>query len=275
MLTPADVEQKTFSTALRGYDLDEVDDFLDEVVVTLRELTSQLESAGAGATEASVAVTPTPTPEPAAVIEPETEPVVEAPQLEIDESAIGRALVAAQEAADRLLEVARNEASEIVDEAKTEADSWSAEREAKRREAEAEVARLTMRVASIRAELSVLAGEVAEKLDEMDSVIDTASDADTEPAGADAAEHFTEPSAFSGEIDTGHAEDQPESVEGDVSDLADEGSEEPDHLDAMLTDVVNDLRLPGERNDHEAGDGHEGSDGESDTGPWDEGHEED
>ena len=30
-LTPIDVQQKTFATALRGYDLDEVDDFLDAV----------------------------------------------------------------------------------------------------------------------------------------------------------------------------------------------------------------------------------------------------
>ncbi|TDI37156.1 MAG: DivIVA domain-containing protein, partial [Acidobacteria bacterium] len=31
-MTPSDVEQKTFSTVLRGYDLDEVDDFLDDVI---------------------------------------------------------------------------------------------------------------------------------------------------------------------------------------------------------------------------------------------------
>ncbi len=37
-ITPADIEKKTFSTALRGYDLDEVDDFLDEMVAAVREL---------------------------------------------------------------------------------------------------------------------------------------------------------------------------------------------------------------------------------------------
>ena len=44
-LTPIDVQQKTFGTALRGYDLDEVDDFLDEVVTSLREYEEKLESA--------------------------------------------------------------------------------------------------------------------------------------------------------------------------------------------------------------------------------------
>ena len=48
MLKPSDVEQKTFSTALRGYDLDEVDDFLDEVVATIRELNKQLDEAREG-----------------------------------------------------------------------------------------------------------------------------------------------------------------------------------------------------------------------------------
>ena len=41
-ITPADIEKKTFSTALRGYDLDEVDDFLDEMVVAVRELEEEL-----------------------------------------------------------------------------------------------------------------------------------------------------------------------------------------------------------------------------------------
>ena len=35
-LTPIDVEQKAFTQALRGYQMDEVDDFLDEIVTALR-----------------------------------------------------------------------------------------------------------------------------------------------------------------------------------------------------------------------------------------------
>ena len=46
-LTPIDVQQKTFGTALRGYDLDEVDDFLDEVVTSLQGYEQRLVEAQA------------------------------------------------------------------------------------------------------------------------------------------------------------------------------------------------------------------------------------
>mgnify|MGYP000417498112 CR=1 FL=1 len=44
-LTPIDVQQKTFGTALRGYDLDEVDDFLDEIVTSLKDSEQRLRDA--------------------------------------------------------------------------------------------------------------------------------------------------------------------------------------------------------------------------------------
>jgi DivIVA domain-containing protein len=261
MLTIADVEQKTFSTALRGYDLDEVDDFLDEIVATIRTLNDQLDEARAAAeapvvtapiTETESAVVPVPEPELDVEPEPQPEPAAEAPAAGLDESAIGRALIAAQTAADRLLEDARGEAGRIVEVAKSEADSWSEEREAKRREAEAEIARLTDRVASVRSELSVLAGEVAEKLDEMDAVIHEAGEAEAPVPGSGA------------EISDGEVEGEPEpgpdaerwgySVDESPEDEEPEGpSNAVDHLDAMLTGVVNDLQLPSdepESHDH-------------------------
>ncbi|HEX6299101.1 MAG TPA: DivIVA domain-containing protein [Acidimicrobiia bacterium] len=269
MLTAADVEQKTFSTALRGYDLDEVDEFLDEIVATIRTLNEQLEEARA-ADWASAVGAPTPAPEPAAIVEPETaiepepkleteleaEPMVEAPVRDIDESAIGRALIAAQTAADRLLDDARDEAGKIVEEAKSEADSWSAEREAKRREAEAEIARLTDRVASVRSELSVLAGEVAEKLDEMDSVLNEGTDTDVTSQGdGEEAEAV---------VEVGHeGEASPEGwgyTDGEFTPDrdADAPSNGVDHLDAMLTGVVNDLQLSSDDSESEEG-GYEGN----------------
>jgi DivIVA domain-containing protein len=283
MLTAADVEQKTFSTALRGYDLDEVDDFLDEIVATIRALNEQLEEARTAAGESAV-VAPAATPEPAAIAEPETvmepepalevepepEPIVAAPVHEIDESAIGRALVAAQTAADNLLEDARDEAEKIVGEAKSEADSWSAEREAKRRAAEAEIARLTDRVASVRSELSVLAGEVAEKLDEMDSVIDEAVDNDVTPpgdddeAGADV-EAALEVGREDDPAPEGWGHTDGESTPDREPDAPSNGA---DHLDAMLTGVVNDLQLSPDDSEGQGYEGYreesEGDDGEED-----------
>lgn len=257
MLTAADVEQKTFSTALRGYDLDEVDDFLDQIVVTIRTLNEQLEQARVpdGVSEL---VAPAPAPEPATAMELETEPaaepLVEAPVRDIDVSAIGRALIAAQTAADRLLEDARDEAGKIVEEAKSEADSWSAEREAKRREAEAEIARLTDRVASVRSELSVLAGEVAEKLNEMDSVLNEATDTDVTAQGAG-----EEAGAHAEAVEVGHeSEPAPEAwgyMDGESTPRrdADAPAKGGDHLDALLTGVVNDLQLPSDDSESEGG----------------------
>jgi DivIVA domain-containing protein len=276
MLTTADIEQKTFSTALRGYDLDEVDDFLDEIVTTVRALNEQLDEAR-GAAEAPVITAAVSEPEPVVVPvpepEPEPEPVIMTPAPEIDESAIGRALIAAQNAADRLLEDARSEAGKIVDGAKSEADSWSAEREAKRREAETEIARLTDRVASVRSELSVLAGEVAEKLDEMDSVIHEGIETDVDPLG-DVGETVAEGGAASG--DGEETEDEPAverwgySVEEEPTRDAEPeaAANGDDHLDAMLSGVANDLQLtsdePGSREPESQDDYPESSDGDVD-----------
>lgn len=160
-ITPSDIEKKTFSTALRGYDLDEVDDFLDELVTAFRQLHDELADARTRIAQleldgGAAAVAPAPAgPVP-------------------DESAVGRALVAAQEAADRILEEARAEADRIVGAARTEADEFTRERDAKREAVEAEMAEMGSLVAKVRNELAVLATAVADKLDEMDGVVRSA-----------------------------------------------------------------------------------------------------
>lgn len=151
-LSPADVEQKTFSTALRGYDLDEVDDFLDEVVSTLRDLTDQLSAAKQA---------------PAPAVPMDRAVMAEGP----DESAVGRALIAAQETADQIIADARREADRIIKEADTEADLLVSERDKRKADAEAEMSMLTEHVSGVRARLAVLATAVADRLDEMDEAI--------------------------------------------------------------------------------------------------------
>lgn len=271
MLSPADVEQKTFSTALRGYDLDEVDDFLDEIVATIRELTEQLDEARRASAEGPAAAIPSPPAVEPVRIEAPDEAPVEPPrpdtaESDIDESAIGRALVAAQAAADRLLEEAQSEAAKIVEGAQSEAETWTEQREAKRREAEAEISALASRVASVRSELAVLAGEVSEKLDDMDAAIETADvDSDegviTEESvtrvGAEADEESNETTDDSGhheetgfdgtdDHEAGHGE---EGEDFEAVDDHDDAGEEPgpgndsDHLDEILTGVATDLQL--------------------------------
>src|SRR5512133_3068429 len=100
-LTPEDVVNKRFqSTKFReGYDQDEVDDFLDEVVVELRRLTQENEDLKArvsgGDVAAPVSAVPAKAAEPVNVPEPVAEPVaaavpapvVAAPAAEVDETA--------------------------------------------------------------------------------------------------------------------------------------------------------------------------------------------
>lgn len=294
MLSPADVEQKTFSTALRGYDLDEVDDFLDEIVATIKELNEQLEAARAARDEEATAPpAPVPVPEP----EPDQEPETAETRQDVDESAIGRALVAAQNAADQLLEEAQSQADRILEEAKDQADSFAAERDAKKREVEAEIAALSERVSSVRSELSVLAGEVAEKLDDMDQVLTgAAGETDTGPA-VDEGDEAETPDAVS------VVDDMPDDLDSDDTDLdsadtpddvdsddnldfgdtpgggeRDEESGGSDHLDEILTGVTNDLRLDSdvpETIDEDSGDSEdsdvpEGSDDDGDSDDSDE-----
>ena len=145
-LKPADIEQKTFSTALRGYDLNEVDDFLDDVIATIRDLEEQVKAKGGR--------------QPASSSDP-------AP----DESAVGRALIAAQNAADQILASARDEAERIKEEAKGETETWLKERDQKKAEAQQQIGELRLRVDNVRRELAVLATVVADGLDEMDASI--------------------------------------------------------------------------------------------------------
>jgi DivIVA domain-containing protein len=265
MLTTADVEQKTFSTALRGYDLDEVDDFLDEVVATIRELTEQLETAQQGRPPTTAA----PVTEPAAEPEPEPEaPATVAPAPAVDESAIGRALLAAQNAADQLLAEAQAQAASIVSDAQGEADTLQSEKEARRAEAESEIAALAARVSSIRSELSVLAGEVSVKLDEMDAVIteggETGYSSDEAEGEVVAIANHLDDEPL--DLDTEGLEED-ESLDDSSEDSAEQhsadhegpehGEDEADELDEILTGVANDLQFGSDDDDEDSDEEHE------------------
>ncbi|HEX6145631.1 MAG TPA: DivIVA domain-containing protein [Acidimicrobiia bacterium] len=221
-ITPADIEKKTFSTALRGYDLDEVDDFLDEMVVAVRELEEEL--ARARDRIAQLEQDPgAPTPGPAAAETPQAA----APG--IDESAVGRALVAAQQAADRILEEAREEAERVVSEARSEADTFARDREQRRAAMEAEMADMNGLVAGVRTQLAVLATTVADKLDEMDAAV---ADVRGRVAGEVGAEYHD---------DETPEPDRPEpaGVEPESPDLPSGGDttpDEPDQLDSRDED---------------------------------------
>ena len=149
-LTPEDVSNKRFTPVrLReGYDMGEVDQFLDEVEAELARLTRENEDLRSklSAAQQSGGSTPAPAPvqekapEPVKAPEPTAAPAPAAPAAPTE--TIKVATVAdASSAAARLLEIATRNADELVGEAKDQADKiiGEARTKAERLEAESKV----------------------------------------------------------------------------------------------------------------------------------------
>lgn len=152
-LTPEDVSNKRFTPVrLReGYDMGEVDQFLDEVEAELARLAKEnddlraklaaAQSGGAAPVESAPApVVETPQPEPVATPEPTPAPVpaaaaaVETIRVETvpeASNAAARLLEIATRNADELVEDAKNEADKIIGEARTKAERLDSESKAK------------------------------------------------------------------------------------------------------------------------------------------------
>jgi DivIVA domain-containing protein len=137
-LTPEDVHKKTFTPVrLReGYDMGEVDQFLDEVEVELTrlhaendDLRSKLAAAQSAPPPPAPVVQaepePEPEPEPVAVVEPEPVGVPVLPAVSTvpeASSAAARLLEIATQNADQLVAEAQNEADKIIGEARTKSE---------------------------------------------------------------------------------------------------------------------------------------------------------
>lgn len=182
-LTPEDVSNKRFTPVrLReGYDMGEVDQFLDEVEAELARLTkenddlrSKLSAAQTGSAPAPVR---TPEPEPAKVEEKPTPAPTPAPVAAPAAAAAPGAGVEtirvetvpqASNAAARLLELATRNADELVDEAKNEADKivGAARTKAERLEAESK-SKADRLEADARQRSQMLDSETAERRQQM------------------------------------------------------------------------------------------------------------
>jgi cell division initiation protein len=145
-LTPIDVEQKAFTQALRGYQMDEVDDFLDEVVATLRSYEQRVREAQ----------------DKIRALESDTT------SRGGDESEISRAIITAQRSADRLLAEARAEAETIRSQAEADTAAALKKRDDEQNRLQGEVSGMRELVTSLRAKLSALAAAVTSEVDEMD-----------------------------------------------------------------------------------------------------------
>jgi DivIVA domain-containing protein len=150
-LTPEDVSNKRFTPVrLReGYDMGEVDQFLDEVEAELARLTkendelrSKLAAAQQGGGGAPAFSQPEPEPEPYVAATPEPEPEPEPEPVQAVEAPVETIRVTtvpeASNAAARLLELATHNADQLVDDAKNEADRIIGEARTKAERLEAE-----------------------------------------------------------------------------------------------------------------------------------------
>lgn len=205
LLTADDVLKKTFQTTKfrEGYDQDEVDDFLDEIVNTLRVLqtenaelktkVAELE-AGEGVVETTAVVAPVeeeaPEPEVAAVAEVVEEapaqpqapaPAYAAPSGTEPESATGM-LQLAQRLHDEYVRNGQVEGDRIVGEARAEAEKLVTEAEGQRqrtlKQLESEQATLESKISQLRAferdyrlRLKGYLGSLVEQLDAQASVV--------------------------------------------------------------------------------------------------------
>jgi DivIVA domain-containing protein len=151
-LTPEDVSNKRFTPVrLReGYDMGEVDQFLDEVEAELARLTkenddlrnklSAAQTAGGAsayepaATQQTPAVqetAPEPEPEPAPVAAPVVPEVVRVETVPEASNAAARLLEIATRNADELVDQAKDEADKIIGEARTKAERLDSESKVK------------------------------------------------------------------------------------------------------------------------------------------------
>ena len=148
MLTPLDIHNKEFRKAFRGYDDQEVDSFLDEVVrdleATLKER-DQLKETVADLRR-------------------------QLDQFRLIEDSLQKALVVAQQAADEVTEASGKEAEVILDKARQDAEKIREDALSKVREVEERAGRLRSELEVYRAKMRSLLEAQMELLGEMHRV---------------------------------------------------------------------------------------------------------
>lgn len=190
-LTPIDVQQKTFKIALRGYAEDEVDEFLDAVVISLREYEQQLRD----------------TDERVSLLEDQLKANRET------EDAIRRTFVAAQRTADTIVDEARQEADRLLAEASSRANLLTDEQLSERERLVSELVEMREKTSRLRSALGSIVADVEPRLTPLDTELQATS---YEPLEVDEAPpHAPEPP------DEGPA-DAPSDVDDTDEDLAEQ-----------------------------------------------------
>lgn len=109
MLTPMDIRDKTFNVKMRGYDQDQVNDFLDQIIADYESVLKEKETMAAELKTAKDQVA----------------------HYEGMKDAMNQSIIVAQEAADRVRSAAEAEATEVRQQAQDDAESMLSEAHAK------------------------------------------------------------------------------------------------------------------------------------------------
>ncbi|MBR3505186.1 MAG: DivIVA domain-containing protein [Clostridia bacterium] len=150
-ITIKDIHEKEFTKQVRGYSIDEVDDFLDELADQMeamvkenREMASQLEALkNAPPVEAAPAPAPVATPVVEAAPQPVAAPLMDEPQYFKNlETTLRETLINAQRLADETVAEARKKANGILSSAEEQAASITANAKAEAETTRAESAEL-------------------------------------------------------------------------------------------------------------------------------------
>ena len=197
VLSPIDIEQKTFRVALRGYAEEEVDQFLDEIVIAIREYERQLRDAN----------------ERVAVLEEQLEANRET------EERIKKTLIIAQRTADQVVEEARGEAQQLLVEARTQASEVEVERIHEREGLLADLDRMRSSVGSLKERVAALAESTMGNLEELErDVIAAQPEMDEVEAVRD---EFGAQADFEDDVDDGDEAETGEETEAESGDYDD------------------------------------------------------
>ena len=257
-LSPIDVQQQTFKVALRGYAEDEVDEFLDEVVISLRDYEQRLRDA-----EERIAVL-----EEQLSANRETEDamrrtflaaqrtadaIVEDAKVEAD-----RLVTGAHSESDRVLSKAQSESDRLLSEARSESDRVSKQQGEEKAKLLGETALLRDRVNGLRTMLADLAADATRRLDDADveavteRIVSSVSpvadlrriegddDLESLANGLDG-EHFDEPAEAAGDKsrpwdDVSEDDDLIEEADDEDDDHEDDADDEPEVTIATVPD---------------------------------------
>jgi DivIVA domain-containing protein len=227
------IRRRQFATVRRGYDPDQVHDYLNQVALQVESLEGELREQRLTPERPAAEQAAAPVIEAAPVVEPAAVPAI-APGEDVEAAyeriskRFASVVRAADEEAQKLIEQARSEASQLLDDARAEADRIRVDAQATAEEARSESSEELLRakaeadrvLGGLEQRRESLLGQMHEMQSRLLAVAQNLEIPDDEPA----------PTVTTG----AHIAQDPQPIEGAASDQA----ERPDHDDDRPMDGV-------------------------------------